>query len=108
MNVPKNTVTNLIFGKYMQFNSWGDIVVENRTLGNKCLIKMNGTNAGLSGMFKSKAKKDENRAKIEGFGYDKDGKVGKYRLSGGWLTHLQIEKLNETTGEYVEPTRVFT
>lgn len=98
LTLPKNNVNNLIFGKYMEINNWGDLTCRNLTTGDILKTKMNSCTG-----FLMKAK---DKCKIEGLAYRKGSDKPEFRLNGSWLDKLEIDRLDEK-GKWVDNTLVY-
>jgi hypothetical protein len=67
--------------------------------GISCEIKIEKSN----GMFMKAA----NKAKIEGFVEDPKTKELKHRITGSWLSHIDIEKFDSKSKSWKNKTRVY-
>jgi len=99
VNFPKNSVNNLIFGKAMNFNHWGDIVCWKIETDDKCIVKVNA----VTGMFL----KEKDKAKFNGHVFEKGAGAPKYRISGSWLTDIKIAKFESEKNDFGEDTVVY-
>jgi len=99
VNFPRNSVNNLIFGKAMNFNHWGDIICWNVDTEDKCVTKVNA----ITGFFL----KERDKAKIIGHVIPKGNGAPKFRISGSWLTDIKIAKFDPTTNDFMEDMTVY-
>ena len=84
LNFPKSNVNNLLFGKVMELNHWGDMYCTNLDNGDSLKTKVTGT----TGLFL----KAKDKAKVQGFAYRNGSNKAEYRLTGSWLDKLEMEK----------------
>lgn len=78
LNIPKNSANNLLWGKIMNFNHWGDLECLNMDTGDICKTKV----TALNGFFI----RDKDKAKIQGLVYAKDSKDPAYKISGTYMS----------------------
>ncbi len=99
LNLPKHNVNNLLFGKVMEFNHWGDLYCENMETGDITRTKM----TGITGMFL----KNKDKAKVVGHTYKAGSKTPAFRITGSWMDHIAIDKYDEPSDSYVDKTLVY-
>jgi hypothetical protein len=99
LNFPKSNVNNMIFGKVMELNHWGDLYCKNMDTGDITRTKL----TGVTGLFL----KNRDKAKVVGHTYKAGSSTPAFRLTGSWLDHLDVDRYDEARDTYVDPIRVY-